>query len=112
MISRVVHFVIWAFTFPLVGLLIWGLLFGIAGAIVRDGGPERMKTAGNLEGFAAVTGMLLALVLAVAGGVVSWVWPSLGLGSALGYLILSLLGLALISGILLWLLGVPRWTLV
>ena len=103
---------LWAFSFPLVGILIWGFLFGMVGGILKNGGPGRMKTAADFEGFSVLTGMLLALVLGGVGGVGGWIWPAAGTLSALGHVALAVGGAACVAGILLWVFGVPHWTLV
>jgi len=50
--------------------------------------------------------------LGLGGGIAGWIWWKTGTGSALGHLVLGMLSLAVVTGILLWLWGVPHWTLV
>ncbi len=112
MFSRILHSLVWAVSFPFVGFLVWAFLFGMAGAMLKDGSLTRSRMASDLEGFAVLTGMLLVLILGLGGGIAGWIWWKTGTGSALGYLIPGVLALAVVTGILLWLRGVPHWTLV
>lgn len=112
MFPRILHSLLWAVSFPFVGFLVWVFLFGMAGAMLKDGSSTRSRTASDLEGFAVLTGMLLVLILGLGGGIGGWIWWKAGTGSALGHLVVGVLSLAVVIGILLWLWGVPHWTLV
>ena len=111
-VTRLIHALVWAVSFPAVGFCLWAFLFGLAVGIIKDGGPPRARLASDLEGFAVLTGMLLVLVLGSGGGIAGWLWPNTGTGWALRHLALALLGLASVTGVWLWILGVPHWTLV